>query len=156
MPPLVDDTAPVVLIKFPNAVPLTPTVTVQLLLVAIDPPVSDTLPEPATAVAVPPQLLVSPFGVATTSPAGRLSLNATPVSPTVLAAGLVMVNVSEVVPFKERLAAPNALEITGGATGASTVMLKTWVVLSYVKTTVEFGTKTAKGILAPPGVPPCP
>lgn len=38
-----------------------------------------TLDEPATAVAVPPHVLVR-FGVeATTSPAGRLSVNATPV-----------------------------------------------------------------------------
>src|SRR5258707_13091697 len=73
-----------------------------------------TVPDPATAVAVPPQVLVSPLGVATTNPAGRLSVNATPVSAMVLAAGLVMVKVSEVEPFSGMLAAPNALVMVGG------------------------------------------
>src|SRR5882724_9087626 len=116
VPPLVELTLPVVLTKFPDAVPVTFTVTVQVLLAATVPPVSETLPEPATAVAVPPHVLVNPFGVATTIPAGKLSVNATPVSATALAAGLVMVNVSEVVPFSGTLAAPKALAIDGGAT----------------------------------------
>ena len=47
------------------------TVTVQELFTAILPPVSVTLPEPATAVAVPPHVFVNPFGVATTRPAGK-------------------------------------------------------------------------------------
>jgi len=116
VPPFVEVTLPDVLFFIPAVVPLTFTTSVQLLLVAIVPPVSDTLPEPGTAVAVPPQVLLSPFGVAATSPAGRLSLNATPARLTVLAAGLMMVKVSEVVPFREMLAAPNALLMTGGAT----------------------------------------
>src|SRR5258708_1414451 len=74
------------------------------------------LVEPATAVAVPPQVFESPLGVATTSPVGRVSVKATPVSATVLAAGLVMVKVREVVPFSGMVAAPNALAIDGGAT----------------------------------------
>ncbi len=78
------------------------------------------LPEPATAVAVPPQVLVRPLGVATTRPAGRVSVKATPVSAAVLAAGLVMVKVSEVVPFSGTAGAPKALAIDGGA---STLML---------------------------------
>src|SRR6266567_888458 len=97
VPPLVELTLPVVLTKLPEAVPVTFTVTVQLLLAAMVPPVSETLPEPATAVAAPPQVLVSPLGVATTRPAGSVSVNATPVSATALAAGFVSVNVSEVV-----------------------------------------------------------
>jgi len=43
--PLVDDTTPVVLIKFPSALPVTPTITVQLLLSAILSLVSDMDPE---------------------------------------------------------------------------------------------------------------
>src|SRR5258708_19998799 len=74
------------------------------------------LVEPATAVAVPPQVFESALGVATTSPVGRVSVKATPVSATVLAAGLVMVKVREVVPFSGMVAAPNALAIDGGAT----------------------------------------
>src|SRR6266567_1017391 len=116
VPPLVEVTVPVVLFFTPEVVPVTFTVNVQLLLTAIVPPVSETLPEPATAVAAPPQVLVNPFGVATTMPAGNVSVNATPVSATAFAPGLVMVKVSEVVPFSGRFAAPKALAIDGGAT----------------------------------------
>src|SRR5260370_39661338 len=75
-----------------------------------------TVPDPATAVAAPPQVLVSPFGVATTKPAGRVSVKATPVSGMGLIPGLVMVKVSEVEPFNGIVAAPKALVIVGGAT----------------------------------------
>lgn len=74
-----------------------------------------TLDEPAVAVAVPPQVLFSAFGVATTSPAGRLSVNATPLNATPVL-GFVMVKVREVVPFSGIVAAPNALAIEGGVT----------------------------------------
>ena len=76
------------------------------------------LTDPAVAAAVPPQLLVNPLGIATTRPEGNVSVKATPVSATVLAAGLVMVKVSEVVPFSAMFAAPKALAIDGGATTA--------------------------------------
>ncbi len=109
---------PVVLVKLPEAVAVTFTTIVQELLIAMVPPVSVMLPEPATAVAVPPQVLVRPLGVATTIPAGKVSVNATPACATVLAAGLVMVKVSVVVPFKAIAAAPNALAMEGGATTA--------------------------------------
>src|SRR5260370_14199384 len=116
VPPFVEETLPGVWMKFPDAGRVMFTVTVQVLLAATVPPVSEILPEPATAVATPPQVLVSPLGVATTSPAGKVSVKATPVSATALAPGLVMVKVSEVVPLSGRLAAPNALAIDGGAT----------------------------------------
>src|SRR5713101_965372 len=90
------------------------TIRVQLLLVAMPAPVSDTLPEPATAVAVPPQLLTNPLGVATTIPAGKVSVNATPLRGARLIPGLVMVKVSEVVPLNGTLVAPKALAIDGG------------------------------------------
>ena len=88
----------------------------HVLLAATVPPVSDMLPEPATAVPVPLHVLVSPFGVATTIPAGSVSANASPVSATVLAAGFVIVNVNEVVPFSGIAAAPKVFAIDGGAT----------------------------------------
>src|SRR5690349_7277865 len=54
-----------------------------------------TLLDPATAViAPPPQLPLSPFGVETTSPAGRESVKPTPVSDEAL--GLVSVKLSDV------------------------------------------------------------
>jgi hypothetical protein len=63
----------------------------------------------------PPHVPVRPFGVATTNPVGKVSLNATPVSDTVFAAGLVIVNVRLAVPFRGIVAAPNVLLIVGGA-----------------------------------------
>jgi len=115
VPPFVEVTLPVVFVKFPDAVPVTLTWTAQLLPVAMVPPVRVMLPEPATAVAVPPHVLVVPLGVATTIPAGNVSVKATPVSATALAAGFVTVKVREVVPFKGIAATPKALAIAGGA-----------------------------------------
>ena len=103
----------------PTVVPVTFTAKVQEPLAAMVPPERLMLPDPATAVAVPPHVLVSPLGVATTRPEGRLSVNATPVSATVF--GFVMVKVSVVEPFSGMVAAPNSLVIEGGA--AVTVML---------------------------------
>jgi hypothetical protein len=57
------------------------------------PPVSVMLPEPATAVALPPQLLVSPLGVATVTLAGSVMLSATPLSDAALPLLSVMVRV---------------------------------------------------------------
>ena len=111
--------APVVLFLTPVVVPVTLTVMVQLPLAARVPPLSEILPEPATAVTVPPHVLVSPFGVATTNPAGRLSLNERPVSPRPLF-GLLILNVNEVVSFNGIEATPNALVIVGAD---ATVML---------------------------------
>ena len=116
VPPLVELTAPVVLVYCPEVAPVTFTTTVQEVFVAMVLPVRLMLPEPATAVAVPPHVLVSALGVETTSPAGKESVNAAPVCATWLAAGLVMVKVSDVVPFSGIAAAPKALAIDGGAT----------------------------------------
>jgi hypothetical protein len=74
-----------------------------------------TVEVPAVAVMVPPpQLPVNPFGVATTSPEGRLSVKAMPVN-TVPGLGLVIVKLRVVVPFNGMLAAPKDLLIEGGA-----------------------------------------
>src|SRR5438552_273467 len=108
--------APVVLFFGPEVVAFTLTEIVHELLIATVPPLRLTLPLPAVAVVVPPQVLLRPFGVATTSPAGNVSVNATPVSATVFAAGLVIVKVTLVVPFTGIAAAPNALLMLGGAT----------------------------------------
>jgi len=71
------------------------------------------LPDPATAVAVPPQVLLRAGVGAITGPAGRVSVNAIPVSAVVVF-GLVILKVSEVVPFSGMLAAPKAFVIVGG------------------------------------------
>jgi len=85
VPPSVEVTFPVVLVCRPAAVPVTFTENVQELLAAIVPPLRLIEFEPAVAVIVPaPQVPVKPFGVETTRPAGSVSLNATPVSATVV------------------------------------------------------------------------
>jgi len=97
----------------PAVVPVTFTESVQDALAAIVPPERLMLPDPATAVGVPPQVLVKAFGVATTRPAGRLSVNATPVRATFVF-GLVMLKVSDVLPFSGMLAAPKDFKMVGG------------------------------------------
>src|SRR5215471_19251916 len=84
--------------------------------VAMLPPVKLMLVELAAAVTVPPQLLVTPGVDATCKPFVNVSLNASPFSALVLLAGLVIVNVTVVVPFSAIFAAPNALLIVGGTT----------------------------------------
>ena len=80
VPPLVELTARVVLLKVPAIVAVTFTVIVQLAFALTPPPISTTLVEPAVAVTVPPQLSTSPLGVATTRFAGKLSVNPRPAS----------------------------------------------------------------------------
>ena len=87
---------------------------VHALASGIVPPVRLTLP-PA-AVAVPPHVLVIPGDAATVIPDGRVSVNATPVSDRVLAAGSLRVNVRVVEPLIGITGAPKALAIVGGAT----------------------------------------
>ena len=80
---------------------------VQVESAAVVPPVSMMDPLPATAVTVPPQLLTTMLGVETTSPAGSVSVKATPVKG--IAWGLPSVNVRVVVwPIPSRVA-PNIL-----------------------------------------------
>jgi hypothetical protein len=112
VPPVVELT--VTLLFFgPAVVPCTFTDTVQLAFAASVPPDKLTEPDAPTAVAVPPQVLFKFDGEATTRPAGRLSVKAIPVSAIPLF-GLLMLKVSEVVPFKGTVAAPNALLMLGG------------------------------------------
>src|SRR5712692_1132116 len=117
VPPLVELTAPVVLGTIPVCVPVTFTTMVQVAPgVVMLPPDRLMLVVPAVAATVPPQVLLTPGVPATCSPFVNVSLNATPLSAAVLAAGLPIVKVSVVVPFSGMLAAPNALLIVGGAT----------------------------------------
>src|SRR5580693_8185322 len=69
--------------------------------------------DPAVAVIAPPQFVTRLDGVATTSPAGRLSVNAIPFTVK-LTLGFVTVKVRLVVPLSGIVAAPNALVIVGG------------------------------------------
>jgi hypothetical protein len=92
-----DATVEVVLTLVPAVVPSTFSDTVQDPLAATEPPESVKLPLPATAVLVPPQVELKAFGVATTTPDGNVSVNATPVRPNP-ALGLLMVKESADVP----------------------------------------------------------
>src|SRR6478736_1788852 len=112
VPPLVEVTLPVVFVYCPEAAPVTVTLNWHWLFAAIVAPVS-AIPVGAVVVSVPPQTVAEAF--ATVRPVGNVSVNATPVKATVLAAGLVMVNVSEVVAFRAMLLGLNTLAIEGGA-----------------------------------------
>jgi hypothetical protein len=90
------------------------TLTVQELATAMLPPVRLMLVPPAVAAAVPPQPLLKPFGMATTTLAGNESLKATPAKGSGLAAGLVMVKVSVETPPGAIADGLNALAIDGG------------------------------------------
>jgi hypothetical protein len=119
VPPLAEETAAVTFVKLPMVEPVTLTEKLQTPFVASVAPVSDTLPEPAIAVIVPPpQLPISPLGVARKRFAGSVSVKATPVSAAVFAAGFVIVKVSEVVPFGGMFETPNDLLIEGAASAA--------------------------------------
>ena len=116
VPPSVDVTLLVVLFLVPGVVPVTFTANVQDPLAASVPPVRATLLPPAVAVIVPvPHEPVSPLGVETTRPDGKLSLKATPLRLCAVF-GLLMVKLSEVDAVGAMLAAPKALVIAGGPT----------------------------------------
>src|ERR1700694_2104909 len=114
VPPFAELTAPVVLTLFPAVTPVTFTEKVQDPLAATVAPARLMLAEPAVAVMVPPpHEPVSPLGVATSRPLGKVSVNATPVSATD-ALELVIVKVRLVLLLVRMLAAPNAFAIDGG------------------------------------------
>jgi hypothetical protein len=72
-------------------------------------------PDPAVAVIVPPpQVPVTPLGVETSKPAGRLSVNAIPLNG-MAALGLLIVKLSIVELFSGTVAAPKLFVIAGGA-----------------------------------------
>ena len=122
VPPSVELTVPVVLFLVPAVVPVTFTEKVQEPLAANVPPARLTEPDAAVAVMVPPpQVPERPVGVDTTRPAGKESVNATPLSDA-LALGLVTVKLRLVLPPAAMCAAPNTLPMVGGS-GGSTVTL---------------------------------
>ena len=113
LPPSTDVTAVVVLFFTPDVAPVTLTLKLHEALAASDAAASVMVPDPATAVIVPPpQVPAKPLGVETTSPAGKVSVKPTPVK-VVAVLGLASVKVSEVVAPFAMLAAPNALAIVG-------------------------------------------
>jgi hypothetical protein len=109
----VDEIGPVVLFCTPAEIPVTFRLIVHDAFAASVAPERLIEPDPAAAVTVPLQVVVRLFGVATCSPAGSVSLKATPVRPSDVL-GLLRVKVSdEFVPTK-MLDAPKALVMVGG------------------------------------------
>ena len=104
----------------PAVVPFTSTLNVQFALAAIDCPIRLIVEAPATAVTVPVQVPPMFVGLATTSPAGKLSIKPTPVIVRFWLALLSIVKVRLVEPLSGIVAAPNVLTICGGL---MTVML---------------------------------
>ena len=94
-PNSLDVTNPVTLVWRPVVTPWTFTINVHPAGATVA-PARLMLLDPATAVIVPPQEPVNPFGVATTSPAGNVSLKPTPVNG--VAFGFVILKVRLVVP----------------------------------------------------------
>ena len=99
----------------PAVVPATVSDTVHDAPAAMLAPDNATDDEPSAAVAVPPQVLFRLPGVDTMSPAGKVSLKPTPVSVSV-ALLFCTIKLKLVEPFNGTLAAPNCVEMTGGAT----------------------------------------
>lgn len=115
VPPLVELTLPVVLTFVPAVVALTLTLTAQVPPIGSEPPVKLMVAAPAGAVKVPPQLFNGDGTESTCSPAGKLSVTATPFSATVFAAGFVKFRVKVDTPFGATVEGENDLAIAGGA-----------------------------------------
>ena len=111
------------LFLIPPVVPVTSRDNVQLTLGPRIPLDKLTTGAPAAALTTPTQVVLKLLGVDTKSPAGRLSVKATPVRVTPMF-GSVMVKVSEVLPLISIAAAPNAFATIGGL---ATVRVKTCV-----------------------------
>lgn len=92
-------------------------------MIGIVPPVSETAPDPAAAVAVPPQVLTRPLGFAMTRLDGKLSVNPTPFSCTVFDPGFEILMVRVVTPPGAMLLGLNDLLIAGAATTVSAAVL---------------------------------
>ena len=134
VPPSFELTLPVVLVAAPIVESVTLTLMLQLLPVLTVPPLKLSTVSPVFGEKVPPQELA---GEPTTdSPAGKVSLTATPVWPTVLAAGLVMVMVSVEVLPEGMLVGLKLLVIVSGATTVKVVLAVPPVVLGLEEVTV--------------------
>src|SRR5262249_37185 len=111
VPPLVEVTAPVVLVYWPDAAPVTVTENWHWPLAAIVAPVRE-MPVGAVVVTVPPQIVAE--ALPTVKPGGSVSVDATPVRAIGVAAGVGGVKVREVVALSAMVEGLNTLAIEGG------------------------------------------
>jgi hypothetical protein len=138
-PPFVEVTAPLVLFFTPLVRPVTLTVTVQDVFCMIVPPVN--VMEVAVLVTEPPHCAAA-GAEATFTPAGKLSVNPTPVRGIALGAGFVMVNVSsDVAPTAIELGEKTLLMV--GGTTAYTVTLPWFDVTVFPPLTASFAVDVA-------------
>jgi hypothetical protein len=120
VPPSVEVTALVVLGLEPAVVPVTLTVTEQLPLATSVPPDKLIELEPATAVTVPPQLLITPGVEATTKP--ETSVSEKPIPLSALATFGLLIPMTTVVELPTPIVVvPNDLLIVGGSAPATPV-----------------------------------
>src|SRR5260221_2642661 len=117
----------------PEAAPVTVTLNWPWLLVLIVAP-DRAIPVGAVVVNVPADRVAE--ALATVSPVGSVSVKATPVKAAALAAGLVMVKVSEVVAFRAIVDGLKTLAIEGGASTVNIAVLLVAPVPPSVELTV--------------------
>src|SRR5258707_945439 len=117
----------------PEAARVTVTLNWHWLLVLIVAP-DRAIPVGAVVVNVPPHTVAE--ALATVSPVGSVSVKATPVKAAALAAGLVMVKVSEVVAFRAIVDGLKTLAIEGGASTVNIAVLLVAPVPPSVELTV--------------------
>ncbi len=130
VPPFVEVTAPVTLLKTPPSAAATVVETVQLLFPAKVPPARLRLPPRDPPVAVPPQVLVVPGNnVLPMPPEGYVSVKATPLSAVEF--GLVMVMVSVELPRDEIGLGEKDSAMSGGASTVRLAELLTGPVLPH-------------------------
>ena len=134
-PPFVDPTV-TLLFTVPTIVAVTLIENVQGVFPAKVAPARDMLPDPGTAVIVPPpQLPVRPLrGVETINPPRNVSVKATPVNDPEF--GLLIAKVRVVVPPTPMAAAPNALVMVGGAMKLALQLVSETMLLSSVTAAV--------------------
>ncbi len=144
----VELTGPVLFSWLPAATPTTLTWKLHDSCASSVPPERLIVLPPAVAVIVPPQFPPArPFGVATASPAGRVSVKAIPVSATGLSnagttaeaaktLGLVIVKVSDVIPPIGIEVAPKAAVMVGGAIPTLRLAVAVLPMTSWVAVTV--------------------
>jgi len=113
VPPSVELMAPVVLLFAPALTLVTFTTRLQDAPGASDAPDKLIAPLPLAAERFPPQVLLTPLGLATDIPAGNWSKKLMPCSVTT-ELGLLMMKVRVVAAFAEITDAPNALLMVGG------------------------------------------
>ena len=123
----------------PAVAPMTSTEIVQEELTPSVPAVRLTDEAPATAVMVPVHVVMTFGGLPTARPAGRLSVNETPVSAR-LALGLAIVKVSDVEPFSGTDAAPNTLEMVCDVTVPAPLKARVCGLLAASSVTLKVAT----------------